>query len=117
MGWCAYGFVEAYRATGREDFLAIARNALHYHIRRTPDDPVTFNDYDDPRIADAPRETSAAAILAASALGLEAAAAGRWAGRYRWEAGADPEGARRRLSHPTRAPRCPAAGDADARLL
>jgi unsaturated chondroitin disaccharide hydrolase len=70
LGWCAYGFVEAYRATDRPEFLAIARRALEYHVRRTPQDPVTFNDYDDPRIPDAPRDTSAAAILAAAALEL-----------------------------------------------
>ena len=86
LAWCAYGFVEAFRATGREDFLAIARNAVEYHMRRTPLDPVTFNDYDDPRIPQAPRDTSAAAILASSALALEEAGAGP-AGRYRDEAG------------------------------
>jgi unsaturated chondroitin disaccharide hydrolase len=68
LGWCAYGFLEAHRATGREDFLDIARRALDYHIRRTPTDPVTFNDYDDPRIPTAPRDTSASAILASAAL-------------------------------------------------
>ncbi len=72
LGWCAYGFAEAHRATGRPDFLAIAERALDYHVRRTPTDPVTFNDYDDPRIPDAPRDTSAAAILASAALALEA---------------------------------------------
>lgn len=85
LGWSAYGFTEAYRATGRLDFLAVARAALEYHMRRTPHDPVTFNDYDDPRIPQAPRDTSAAAILAAAALALEAIhpSAG---GRYRAEA-------------------------------
>jgi unsaturated chondroitin disaccharide hydrolase len=68
LGWCAYGFLEAHRATGRRDFLEAARRALEFHARRTPADPVTFNDYDDPRIPDAPRDTSAAAILAAAAV-------------------------------------------------
>jgi unsaturated chondroitin disaccharide hydrolase len=68
LGWCAYGFLEAHRATGREDFLDITRRALDYHARRTPVDPVTFNDYDDPRIPAAPRDTSAAAILASAAI-------------------------------------------------
>lgn len=72
LGWCAYGFLEAYRATGRREFRAIARGALDYHIRRTPGDAVTFNDYDDPRIPEAPRDTSAAAILASAALALDA---------------------------------------------
>jgi unsaturated chondroitin disaccharide hydrolase len=68
LGWSAYGFLEAHRATGRPDFLDIARRALDYHIHRTAADPVTFNDYDDPRIPAAPRDTSAAAILAAAAI-------------------------------------------------
>jgi unsaturated chondroitin disaccharide hydrolase len=75
LGWCAYGFLEAHRATGRPDFLAAARRALEFHRRRTVEDPVTFNDYDDPRIPDAPRDTSAAAILASAAV-----AAGRLTG-------------------------------------
>lgn len=83
LGWCAYGFTEAHRATGRPDFLAIARNALDYHVRRTPTDAVTFNDYDDPRIPDAPRDTSAAAILASAALALDGDGV---AGPYRREA-------------------------------
>ena len=70
LGWCAYGFLEAHRATGRRDFLDIARGALEYHVRESPVDPVAFNDYDDPRIPSAPRDTSAAAILAAAAIEL-----------------------------------------------
>ncbi len=84
LGWCAYGFAEAHRATGRDEFLAIARRALDYHIARSQADPVTFNDYDDPRIPAAPRDTSASAILACAALALADAGAGA---RYRDEAG------------------------------
>jgi unsaturated chondroitin disaccharide hydrolase len=69
LGWCAYGFLEAHRATGRPDFLEWARRALQYHVRRSPTDPVTYNDYEDPRIPAAPRDTSAAAILASAAVG------------------------------------------------
>lgn len=72
LGWSAYGFLEAHRATGRDDFRVIARRAIDYHLRRVPDDGATFNDYADPRIPDAPRDTSAAAILASAALGLAA---------------------------------------------
>lgn len=78
LGWCAYGFLEAHRATGRRDFLDLARRALAYHARRTPADPVTFNDYDDPRIPAAPRDTSAAAILASAAIGAAALTGEGW---------------------------------------
>jgi len=72
LGWCAYGFLEAFRATGRGDFREIARRAVEYHRRRMPADGVPFNDYDDPAIPAAPRDTSAGAILASAALGLAA---------------------------------------------
>jgi unsaturated chondroitin disaccharide hydrolase len=71
LGWCAYGFAEAFRATGREPFRAIAESAIAYHVRHAGADPVTYNDYADPRIPDAPRDTSAAAILASACLGLD----------------------------------------------
>jgi unsaturated chondroitin disaccharide hydrolase len=70
LGWCTYGFLEAHRATGRPDFLAIARHAAAYHGRRMPSDGVPYNDYDDPRIPDAPRDSSAGAILASACAGL-----------------------------------------------
>lgn len=71
LAWCCYGFIEAYRATGRVDFLAAARRASEYHLEHAPPDGVTFNDYRDPRIPGAPRDTSAAAILASAFLGLD----------------------------------------------
>jgi unsaturated chondroitin disaccharide hydrolase len=70
LAWCCYGFLEAYRATSRPDFLAVSRRALDYHLRHAPPDEVTFNDYSDPRIPTAPRDTSAAAILASALLEL-----------------------------------------------
>jgi unsaturated chondroitin disaccharide hydrolase len=70
LGWCAYGFLEAFRATGRAEFLEIARKAADYHLRRMPADGVPFYDYDDPRVPDVPRDTSAAAILASACLHL-----------------------------------------------
>jgi len=73
LGWCCYGFLEAYAATGREDFLDVSRRAFEYHLRHAPSDGVTFNDYCDPRVPDAPRDTSAAAILASASLGLAVA--------------------------------------------
>ncbi len=81
LGWCAYGFLQAYRATGRPEFLHIARRAVEYHLRRMPPDGVPFYDYDDPRAPGVPRDSSAAAILAAACLDLAALdpeAGGRW---------------------------------------
>lgn len=78
LGWCAYGFLEAFRATGRSIFLEVAHKAVEYHLRRMPGDGVPFYDYDDPRAPDLSRDTSAAAILASACLGLaEAEGQGR----------------------------------------
>jgi unsaturated chondroitin disaccharide hydrolase len=85
LGWCAYGFAEAAAATGRADLLAIARRAADYHRRRMPADGVPFNDYDDPRIPAAPRDSSAGAILASACLSL--AGAGEDGAAYRDTAG------------------------------
>ena len=70
LGWCAYGFLEAHRATGRRTSSTLPAGPSSTTCRRTPADPVTFNDYDDPRIPAAPRDTSAAAILASAAIEL-----------------------------------------------
>ncbi len=84
LGWCAYGFLEAHRATRRPEFLTIARRAAEYHLRRMPEDGVPFYDYDDPRVPAAPRDSSAAAILASACLGLAALGGD---GRFREGAG------------------------------
>jgi unsaturated chondroitin disaccharide hydrolase len=84
LAWCGYGFVEAYRATGGARFLEVAEGAVAYHVRRMPPDGLPFYDYDDPRIPDVPRDSSAAAILASACLGLARLGRGE---RYRELAG------------------------------
>jgi unsaturated chondroitin disaccharide hydrolase len=81
LAWCCYGFAEAYRETRRKDFLRVARRAFDYHREHAPADGITFNDYDDPRIPDAPLDTSAAAILASAFLSLCTTADPRFAHR------------------------------------
>lgn len=70
LAWCCYGFLEAYRVTGRRDFLDLSSRSFAYHMRHAPPDGVPFNDYSDPRIPNARRDTSAAAILASAAIAL-----------------------------------------------
>ncbi len=70
LAWCCYGFVEAYRATRRDDFLRLAQRAFDYHCAHAPEDGILFNDYEDPRIPNASRDTSAAAIAASAFLRL-----------------------------------------------
>jgi len=65
--WGLYGFLKAYQATGRREFLNAAIKIGDYIIKHLPEDGVPWYDYDDPgRIKD----TSAGAIAAAGFLQL-----------------------------------------------
>jgi unsaturated chondroitin disaccharide hydrolase len=73
QAWAIAGFAVAYRETGDEDFLAAAETAADYFLRRLPPDRVPYWDFDDPAIPDAPRDSSAGAIVADGLLELSAA--------------------------------------------
>lgn len=62
--WGIYGFAVAYRETGREDFLNTSIKLADHYINRLPEDGVPFWDFDDPKIPNAPKDASAAAIAA-----------------------------------------------------
>ena len=59
-----------YRETGRKDFLDIARKAAGIYLKNLPEDKVPYWDFDDPAIPDAPRDASAAALVASALLEL-----------------------------------------------
>ncbi len=65
--WGLYGFLKAYQATGRSEFLNASIKIGDYIIKHLPEDGVPWYDYDDPgRVKD----TSAGAIAAAGFLQL-----------------------------------------------
>lgn len=68
--WGIYGFSFAYRETGREDFLHTAIKLSDKYLERLPEDGIPFWDFDDPRIPNAPKDASAAAIAACGMLEL-----------------------------------------------
>ena len=68
--WGIYGFSFAYRETGREDFLKTAIKLSDKYLERLPQDGVPFWDFDDPRIPNAPKDASAAAVAACGMLEL-----------------------------------------------
>lgn len=70
QGWAIYGFTMCYRETGRKDFLDIARKAAGIYLKNLPEDKVPYWDFDDPAIPDAPRDASAAALVASALLEL-----------------------------------------------
>lgn len=83
--WGLYGFAATWASTGDEVFLCTARRLAEYALRRAPADLVPYWDYDCPDIPATPRDSSAAAVLAAGLLELAAAEpdpglAGRWRG-------------------------------------
>jgi unsaturated chondroitin disaccharide hydrolase len=64
LAWALYGFTSAYRSTGEEEFLRVARRCAEFYLRRTPAGLVPYWDYDLPE--DRPRlwDSSAAAVVA-----------------------------------------------------
>ncbi|WP_282165553.1 glycoside hydrolase family 88 protein [Cellulophaga baltica] len=62
--WGIYGFAMAYRETGRKDFLEISIKLADHFLERLPEDGIPFWDFDDPKIPNAPKDASAAAIAA-----------------------------------------------------
>ena len=68
QGWAIYGFAATFRATGRREHLDLAERLADYYLARLGEDLVPFWDFDDPAIPNAPRDSSASAIVAAALL-------------------------------------------------
>lgn len=73
QAWGLYGFTMTYRFTKNKRFLEHAKNIAKYIMNNpsTPDDNIPYWDYHDPDIPDAPRDASAAAIVASALLELQ----------------------------------------------
>ena len=70
QAWAVYGFTTAYRYTKDKKFLDAARSTAGNFMGRLPADKVPYWDFDVPNKATAPRDTSAAAIVASALLEL-----------------------------------------------
>ncbi len=86
QAWAIYGYVATAAATGKRVYLDLAEQLAEYWFRRVGEDLVPFWDFDDPAIPAAPRDSSAAAIVASALLDLAAqhpdpAAAAKWRAR------------------------------------
>ena len=68
QGWGLYGYTMCYRETGDTKYLDHARRIAAFIMNhpRTPEDLVPYWDYDAPDIPDAPRDASAAAVIASA---------------------------------------------------
>ena len=70
QSWGLYGFTMMYQYTRDEKYLCHALKVADYLLPRLPEDGVPYWDYDDPDIPDAPRDASAAAIMASALVSL-----------------------------------------------
>jgi len=68
QAWGLYGFTMAYRETGNPKYLNQAKHIAAFIINNKylPQDGVPYWDYNDPKIPDAPRDASAAAVTSSA---------------------------------------------------
>ena len=72
QSWGLYGYTMMFRESGEKVFLDVAEKIAAFIIPRLPADGIPYWDYDAPDIPDAPRDASAAAIMASALLELSA---------------------------------------------
>lgn len=68
--WGIYGFSIAYRETGEQAFLDTAIKLSEHYMDRLPEGKIPYWDFDDPKIPNAPKDASAAAVAACGMLEL-----------------------------------------------
>ena len=72
QAWALYGYTMMYRETGKTEYLEQARKVASYiknHLN-LPDDKIPYWDFDAPDIPAAPRDASAAAVMASGLIEL-----------------------------------------------
>jgi unsaturated chondroitin disaccharide hydrolase len=84
QAWGLYGFTVMYRETKDPRYLAQARKIAAFVMNhpRLPADKVPYWDFDDPKIPQAPRDSSAAAIICSALLELRTFVPADEAARY-----------------------------------
>ncbi len=70
QAWAIYGYTVVYRETKDPKYLDFAQKVTDVYLERLPEDKVPYWDFDDPSIPNAPRDASAAAVVASSLLEL-----------------------------------------------
>lgn len=72
QAWAVYGFTMAYRYTKNKAYLEQAEQTALFYLnhQRLPKDGIPFWDFDDPAIPNAPKDVSAATIMASAFLEL-----------------------------------------------
>lgn len=70
QAWAIYGYTVVYRETKDPKYLDFVQKVADVYLNRLPEDKVPYWDFDDPDIPDAPRDASAAAVVASALLEL-----------------------------------------------
>ncbi len=72
QAWALYGYTMMYRETGKTEYLEQARKVASYikNHPNLPDDKIPYWDFDAPDIPAAPRDASAAAVMASGLIEL-----------------------------------------------
>ena len=70
QSWAIYGYTMVYRETKDPKFLDFAHKVTRVYLDRLPKDLIPYWDFDDPQIPNAPRDASAAALVASGLLEL-----------------------------------------------
>ena len=85
QAWCVYGYTMMYRETDDARYLARAVKMADWILAapNLPDDKIPYWDYQAAGIPDAPRDASAAAVMASALLELAKYAGGEKAAAYR----------------------------------
>ena len=86
QAWGVYGYTVAYRETGDHRYLDFVQQVADAFLKDLPEDGIPYWDYNDPRIPNAPRDASAAAVVASALLELSTYLPGEKGEGYRKEA-------------------------------
>ena len=71
QAWAVYGYTMVYRETKDPKYLDFACKVTDAYLNRLPEDGVPYWDFDDPEIPTAPRDASAACVVASALLDLQ----------------------------------------------
>lgn len=70
QAWGIYGYTTIYRETKDPRYLEFVQKVTDVYLRNLPEDYVPYWDFNDPAIPEAPRDASAAAVVASALLEL-----------------------------------------------
>ncbi|WP_223833533.1 glycoside hydrolase family 88 protein [Pedobacter riviphilus] len=70
QSWAIYGYTMCFRETGNRAFLEFAQKVSDVYLAKLPTDGIPYWDFNDPSIPNAPKDASAAAVVASGLLEL-----------------------------------------------